>query len=141
MMSDLPKVAHTAAGRTLIGWVLEAVRPMRPASTVVVVGHGAEEVNPHLPADVVAVVQQEQLGTGLRSEIGLDVIGDVSAEDTILVLYGDVPLLTGDLLERLADRQGRRRRPDGHLRLRGPGRLWASHPRRRRPGARRGRGA
>jgi bifunctional UDP-N-acetylglucosamine pyrophosphorylase/glucosamine-1-phosphate N-acetyltransferase len=104
MMSDLPKVAHMAAGRTLVGWVLEAVRPLRPASTVVVVGHGAEEVNPHLPGDVVAVVQEEQLGTGHAARVGLHALGGVAPEDTILVLYGDMPLLTKDLLEVLADR-------------------------------------
>ena len=104
MMSDLPKVAHVAAGRTLIGWVLEAVRPLRSASTVVVVGHGAEQVVSHLPPDVVPALQEEQLGTGHATGVGLGVLDDVSPEDTIIVLYGDMPLLTNDLLLRLADR-------------------------------------
>jgi bifunctional UDP-N-acetylglucosamine pyrophosphorylase/glucosamine-1-phosphate N-acetyltransferase len=104
MMSDLPKVAHMAAGRTLIGWVLEAVRPLRPASTVVVVGHGAEQVVSHLPPDVVPALQEEQLGTGHATRVGLDALGDVAPEDTIVVLYGDMPLLTNELLARLADR-------------------------------------
>ena len=104
MMSDLPKVAHMAAGRTLIGWVLEAVRPLQPASTVVVVGHGAEQVVSHLPVGVVPAVQEEQLGTGHATRVGLDSLEDVGPEDTIMVLYGDMPLLTHDLLERLADR-------------------------------------
>jgi bifunctional UDP-N-acetylglucosamine pyrophosphorylase/glucosamine-1-phosphate N-acetyltransferase len=104
MMSDLPKVAHMAAGRTLIGWVLEAVRPLQPASTVVVVGHGAEQVVSHLPIGVVPAVQEEQLGTGHATRVGLDSLEDVGPEDTIMVLYGDMPLLTHDLLERLADR-------------------------------------
>ena len=104
MMSDLPKVAHVAAGRTLIGWVLEAVRPLRPASTVVVVGHGAEQVVSHLPPDVVPALQEEQLGTGHATSVGLDALGDVAPEDTIVVLYGDMPLLTNELLARLADR-------------------------------------
>ena len=104
MMSDLPKVAHMAAGRTLIGWVLEAVRPLHPASTVVVVGHGAEQVVSHLPPDVVPALQEEQLGTGHATRVGLDALDDVWPEDTIIVLYGDMPLLTNDLLARLADR-------------------------------------
>ncbi|MGH8947552.1 MAG: NTP transferase domain-containing protein, partial [Acidimicrobiia bacterium] len=104
MKSDLPKVAHLAAGRTLIGWVLEAVRPLQPARTVVVVGHGAEHVGPHLPPDVIPAVQEEQLGTGHAARVGLDALGDVGPEDTILVLYGDMPLLTADLLADLADR-------------------------------------
>jgi len=104
MMSDLPKVAHMAAGRTLIGWVLKAVRPLHPKSTVVVVGHGAEKVDPHLPEDVVAAVQEEQLGTGHATRVGLEALREVAADDTILVLYGDMPLLTSELLTRLADR-------------------------------------
>ena len=104
MMSDLPKVAHVAAGRTLIGWVLEAVRPFRPESTVVVVGHGAEQVVSHLPPGVVPALQEEQLGTGHATSVGLDALGDVAPEDTIVVLYGDMPLLTNELLARLADR-------------------------------------
>jgi bifunctional UDP-N-acetylglucosamine pyrophosphorylase/glucosamine-1-phosphate N-acetyltransferase len=104
MISDLPKVAHMAAGRTLVGWVLEAVRPLDPASTVVVVGHGAEQVDPHLPAHVTSAVQEEQLGTGHATQVGLSALGDVDADDTIMVLYGDMPLLTSDLLSRLSER-------------------------------------
>ncbi len=104
MMSDLPKVAHMAVGRSLLGWVLEAVRAVGPASTIVVVGHGAEHVDPHLPEEVVSAVQSEQLGTGHATQVGLDALGDVAADDTIMVLYGDMPLLTPGLLTRLADR-------------------------------------
>ena len=104
MKSELPKVAHMAAGRTLLGWVLEAVRPLRPVSLVVVVGHGAEHVHPHLPAGAVAAVQEEQLGTGHATRIGLDALEEVAPDDTIMVLCGDMPLLTTDLLEQLAGR-------------------------------------
>jgi bifunctional UDP-N-acetylglucosamine pyrophosphorylase/glucosamine-1-phosphate N-acetyltransferase len=75
-----------------------------PASTIVVVGHGAEHVDPHLPEDVVSAVQSEQLGTGHAALVGLDALGDVASDDTIMVLYGDMPLLTPGLLARLADR-------------------------------------
>jgi bifunctional UDP-N-acetylglucosamine pyrophosphorylase/glucosamine-1-phosphate N-acetyltransferase len=104
MMSDLPKVAHMAAGRTLIGWVLEAVRPLQPASTVVVVGHGADEVSQHLPPEVTVAVQEQQLGTGHATRVGLDALGEVGPDDTIMVLYGDMPLLEAALLTRLAER-------------------------------------
>ena len=49
-------------------------------------------------------MQEEQLGTGHATRVGLDALEDVEPEDTIVVLYGDLPLLTDDLLERLADR-------------------------------------
>jgi bifunctional UDP-N-acetylglucosamine pyrophosphorylase/glucosamine-1-phosphate N-acetyltransferase len=104
MKSELPKVAHMAAGRTLLGWVLEAVRPLRPVSLVIVVGHGAEHVHPHLPAGAVAAVQEKQLGTGHATRVGLDALEEVAPDDTIMVLCGDMPLLTTDLLEQLAGR-------------------------------------
>jgi len=104
MMSDLPKVAHLAAGRPLIGWVLKAVDHLQPANVVVVVGHGAEHVQPYLPDGVVAAHQVEQLGTGDAARVGLGALPEVAADDTIMILYGDMPLLTGDLLGRLADR-------------------------------------
>ncbi len=104
MKSSLPKVAHTAAGRTLLGLVLEAVRPLAPVSTVVVVGHGAEHVGSHLPDHVVPVVQEQQLGTGDATRVGLAGLGAVDPDDTILILYGDMPMLGPELLGRLADR-------------------------------------
>jgi bifunctional UDP-N-acetylglucosamine pyrophosphorylase/glucosamine-1-phosphate N-acetyltransferase len=104
MMSDLPKVAHVAAGRPMIGWVLDAVGSLNPDSTVVVLGHGADAVSPHLPADVTIAIQDEQLGTGHATSVGLGALGEVPPEDTILVLYGDMPLLDAALLSRLADR-------------------------------------
>ncbi|MFV1961458.1 MAG: bifunctional UDP-N-acetylglucosamine diphosphorylase/glucosamine-1-phosphate N-acetyltransferase GlmU [Acidimicrobiia bacterium] len=103
MMSDLPKVAHLVGGRTLIGWVLEAVRPLRPTSTVVVIGHGAGQVRSGLAQDVVVAVQEEQLGTGHAAQVGLDAIPSFDPGDTVVVLYGDMPLLTPGLIADLAD--------------------------------------
>jgi bifunctional UDP-N-acetylglucosamine pyrophosphorylase/glucosamine-1-phosphate N-acetyltransferase len=102
MMSDLPKVAHEAVGRSLVNWVLAAAEPLGASSTVVVVGHGADEVRSHLPDWVTTTVQEEQLGTGHATQVGLDALEDIDASDTILVLYGDTPLLTSDLLRELA---------------------------------------
>src|SRR5690606_41074906 len=44
MKSDIPKVAHTAAGKPLVNHVIAAASALAPASTVVVVGHGADQV-------------------------------------------------------------------------------------------------
>ncbi len=104
MMSQLPKVAHIAAGRTLVGWVLEAIKPLDPANTIVVVGHGAEQVKILLPDSVIVAVQDEQLGTGHATEVGLDALSQVGDDDTVIVLYGDMPLLTTALLQQLVDR-------------------------------------
>lgn len=102
MKSDLPKVAHLAAGRTLVGWVLEAVAPLAPASVVVVVGHRAEVVRSTLPEGVSDALQEEQLGTGHATSIGLEALGDVDPTDTVMVLYGDTPLLTSAVLADLS---------------------------------------
>jgi bifunctional UDP-N-acetylglucosamine pyrophosphorylase/glucosamine-1-phosphate N-acetyltransferase len=104
MRSDLAKVAHIAAGKPLLGWVLDAAKPLDAASTVVVVGHGGEHVEPFLPEEVITALQSEQLGTGHATQIGLDVIGDVDPDDTIIVLNGDMPMMTTETLEDLVKR-------------------------------------
>ncbi len=103
MKSDLAKVAHVAAGRPLIGWVLEAVNPLEPERTVVVVGHGADQVRSILPEGVSDALQAEQNGTGHAAQIGLDSLGPVDPGDVVMILYGDTPLLTPELLADLAD--------------------------------------
>ena len=117
MMSDLPKVAHEAVGRSLVSWVLAAARPLEASSTVVVVGHGADEVRRHLPDGVATAVQEQQLGTGHATQVGLEALGEVDPSDTIMVLYGDTPLLTPQLLHELAtlDRSETGRLISAHL--------------------------
>ena len=106
MKSDLPKVAHVAAGRPLVNHVIGATSAIEPATTVVVVGHGADQVRSILPEGVVDALQAEQLGTGHATQIGLDALGSVDPDDVIMVLYGDTPLLTPELLVELADIDG-----------------------------------
>lgn len=105
MNSELPKVAHPIAGRTMLGWVLAAAEPLQPESTVVVLGHGADVVRETLPSDVVVAIQEEQLGTGHAAQIGIAALGDTSPGDVIVVLYGDTPMLTPSLVQELADVQ------------------------------------
>ena len=104
MMSELPKVAHMAAGRPLVGWVLETVSTLDPTTTVVVVGHRADEVERLLPDHVRSAVQEEQLGTGHATKVGMSALGDIDPDDTVVVLYGDLPLLTPELVAELAQR-------------------------------------
>ncbi|MGH3650919.1 MAG: bifunctional UDP-N-acetylglucosamine diphosphorylase/glucosamine-1-phosphate N-acetyltransferase GlmU [Acidimicrobiia bacterium] len=103
MNSGLPKVAHVASGRALVNHVIEAVEPLHPANTVVVVGHGADRVRSLLPDGVIDALQAEQLGTGHATRIGLDALGPVDPDDIVMVLYGDTPLLGPELLSDLAD--------------------------------------
>lgn len=100
MRSALPKVLHPICGRTLLGHVLAAVDGLRGARTVVVVGVGREQVLPTLPGTVHPVVQPEQGGTAQAVRLALESLsaapdfGPPHAEDLLLVVPGDTPLLT-----------------------------------------------
>ncbi|MER5455487.1 bifunctional UDP-N-acetylglucosamine diphosphorylase/glucosamine-1-phosphate N-acetyltransferase GlmU [Micromonospora sp. NPDC002389] len=93
MKSALPKVLHPLLGRTLLGHVLNAAQPLAAERTMVVVGHGADQVRAHLAEaapGAVPVLQAEQLGTGHAVRIALEA---PEASGTVVVLNGDVPLL------------------------------------------------
>lgn len=97
MKSELPKVLHRAAGRSLLGWVLAAAEPLEADETVAVIGHGADAVVEALPPSAKGVVQEPQLGTGDAVRVGLSGCSD--AVDTVLIVPGDMPLLEADTLE------------------------------------------
>jgi bifunctional UDP-N-acetylglucosamine pyrophosphorylase/glucosamine-1-phosphate N-acetyltransferase len=100
MRSQLPKILHPLAGRPLLGHVLAAARALSPARTLVVHGHGAEEVRAAFPDPAVEwVLQGQQLGTGHAVQQAMP---RLSAEAEVLILYGDVPLVRIETLRRLA---------------------------------------
>jgi len=99
MRSRRPKVLHPLAGRPLLAHVLAAARALDPARIVVVHGHGGEQVRSALAdEDCVWVEQAEQRGTGHAVIQAMPALTDM---DRVLVLYGDVPLITPETLERL----------------------------------------
>jgi bifunctional UDP-N-acetylglucosamine pyrophosphorylase/glucosamine-1-phosphate N-acetyltransferase len=103
MKSKTMKVLHPIAGRTMIGHVLAAARAMGPDRVVVVVGHQREQVAAHIREEfpeVVLAVQEQQLGTGHAVRVGLQAVGPV--EGTVVVAYGDTPLLQGESLRAFA---------------------------------------
>ena len=107
MKSALPKVLHRVAGQPMIESVLANAQILRPESTVVVIGHEAEAVRSTLSSlpghsGLTFVVQEPQLGTAhalLTTEAALS-----SARGTLILLSGDVPMLTAETLQRLVDR-------------------------------------
>jgi bifunctional UDP-N-acetylglucosamine pyrophosphorylase/glucosamine-1-phosphate N-acetyltransferase len=101
MKSDLPKVMHPIAGRTMLSWVIDAVQATDPERVVVVVGHEADRVVSSLPDGVEHCVQIQQHGTGHAVSVALEHLGEV--EGDVLVLPGDTPLIVGDDLQRLLD--------------------------------------
>jgi bifunctional UDP-N-acetylglucosamine pyrophosphorylase/glucosamine-1-phosphate N-acetyltransferase len=101
MRSDLPKVLHPIAGRPLLAHVLDAARALGPRKTIVVHGHGAEKVREAFAdAPVEWVLQAEQLGTGHAVQQAMP---HVSGDADVLILYGDVPLVRAESLQRLVD--------------------------------------
>ncbi len=103
MKSATPKVLHRIGGRTLVGHAIAAARAADPQHLAVVVRHERDLVAAHVaevdPAAVVAD-QDEVKGTGRATECALAALPPGLA-GTILVTYGDVPLLAGDTLLRL----------------------------------------
>lgn len=96
MKSKTMKVLHPIGGRTMIGHVLAAARATEPQRIVAVVGHQREQVEAHirsLEPDAVLAVQEEQLGTGHAVRMACEAAERMSG--TVLVAYGDTPLLTG----------------------------------------------
>jgi len=105
MRSSRAKVLHEIGGRSLIAHALLAVRGVGVATTVTVVGHEREQVSAaiaDLGIEVVEAVQHDQRGTGHAVQIALDALAE-QPEGTVLVTYGDVPLLTSETLSAFLD--------------------------------------
>ncbi|MBL8470461.1 MAG: bifunctional UDP-N-acetylglucosamine diphosphorylase/glucosamine-1-phosphate N-acetyltransferase GlmU [Rhodocyclaceae bacterium] len=107
MNSRLPKVLQPLAGLPLLGHVVTAARALSPTRLCVVIGHGGEAVRAAFPGlDCAWAVQEPQLGTG---HAVAQAVPALSAEGSVLVLYGDVPLLRASTLQRLAAAAGSER--------------------------------
>lgn len=104
MQSDLPKVLHPIAGKPMLAHVLDTARALNPARIVVVVGHGADAVKTAFAdqTDLQFALQSPQQGTGHAVQQAVPFLLDRgSSEDATLVLYGDVPLVQPETLQRL----------------------------------------
>ena len=98
MRSSLPKVLHPIAGNSMLGHVIHTARQLDPQRIHVVIGHGADAVRERLAADDLNfVLQDKQLGTGHAVAQAVPFI----ESDTVLILYGDVPLIEVETLQRL----------------------------------------
>ncbi|WP_066457507.1 bifunctional UDP-N-acetylglucosamine diphosphorylase/glucosamine-1-phosphate N-acetyltransferase GlmU [Castellaniella caeni] len=107
MQSDLPKVLHPIAGQPMLSHVLAAARALAPERIVVVVGHGAQRVQQaYAGQDLHFALQQPQQGTGHAVMQALPLLLEGDADDTSLVLYGDVPLVQAGTLQALLQARG-----------------------------------
>lgn len=108
LKSRYPKVLHHVGGKSLLAHVVAAATRLCPAQDVyAIIGHDAERVKEAMAGSGIGfILQKEQRGTGHALMVGEDAL---SQYDHLLVLYGDVPLISPATLERLRDyhlRQG-----------------------------------
>ena len=99
MRSSLPKVLHPLAGKPMLAHVLDTAKRLEPAAIHVVYGHGGEQVkNTINDPEIHWVEQAQQLGTGHAVEQAMPAVKEGS---TVLILYGDVPLIKAETLRGL----------------------------------------
>ena len=99
MRSSLPKVLHRLADKPLLQHVIDCARSLQPHAIHVVYGHGGNVVKETINDNSLLWAEQsEQLGTGHAVE---QAIGSLQEGSTVLVLYGDVPLVTKETLQAL----------------------------------------
>jgi len=101
LKSSLPKVLHLLAGRPLLEHVVRASTPLHPTETLVVVGYEAESIKARLAnfRSLVFVEQVPQLGTGHAVRLALPLLKQ--HRGAVLILSGDVPLISTPTLEKL----------------------------------------
>lgn len=101
MKSDLPKVLHKLAGKPMLAHVLSSSAQLNNAKQHVVIGHGAELVQQQIKGfDISWAFQTEQNGTG---HAVAQAMPNVDPDATVIVLYGDVPLIRSNTLQQLLD--------------------------------------
>jgi bifunctional UDP-N-acetylglucosamine pyrophosphorylase / glucosamine-1-phosphate N-acetyltransferase len=104
MKSDLPKVLHTIAGKSLLGHVLDCARSLSPKRLIVIYGHGGELVQAQMAhPDLLWAKQEPQLGTGHAVQQAVPQLDD---SVPTLILSGDVPLIKKASLDKLLEASG-----------------------------------
>jgi bifunctional UDP-N-acetylglucosamine pyrophosphorylase/glucosamine-1-phosphate N-acetyltransferase len=102
MKSQLPKVLHPIAGKSMLAHVLDSAKAVKADAMHVVIGHGAEKVKSAFANEenLTWALQSEQKGTGHAVMMALD---SLAAAGTTLILYGDVPLTQPQTLQTLIE--------------------------------------
>lgn len=117
MKSDLPKVVHPVLGRTVLGWALAAIEPLGAARTIVVTGHGAEQVEATLPSGTTTARQVQQRGSGDAVAAALPALEGF--EGDVLVVNGDGALFTTDTMRAVVEHHSARSAGASALGIRG----------------------
>lgn len=102
MKSDLHKVLHPIAGRPMLDHLLASIERLGPHRTVVVAGHGREQIEAALGKRATVAVQEPQLGTGHAVQQAEASLAGFSGD--VLVLYGDVPFVRPETMRAMLGR-------------------------------------
>jgi len=99
MKSDVPKVLHPVAGKPMIRWSLDAVAPLGAARIVVITSPGQDPVRDAVRDRAVTAIQDPPLGTGHAVQAAGEALQAAVGEGgTVLVLYGDTPMIRTETL-------------------------------------------
>lgn len=101
MKSATPKVLHPVCGRPMLEYVLDLTRELKVKSTVLVLGHKADEVKKHVRTGIRPVIQKRLVGTADAVKVALSALK--SFKGTCLLLYGDIPLLKKETIKGLIE--------------------------------------
>ena len=102
MKSALHKVLHPIAGRPMLEHLLASVSQLQPERTVIVAGHGREQIAEACGDRATIVVQEPQLGTGHAVQQAEAALTGFAGD--VIVLYGDVPFVAPATMRRMLDR-------------------------------------
>lgn len=109
MVSDLPKVLHPVNGKPLLFYAIEAAKAAGSDKPVVVIGNGAEVVKKTVGEDALFVLQEKRLGTAHAIMCVEELLKD--EQGLVLVIAGDMPMLTAATLKALVEKQERNNGP------------------------------
>jgi bifunctional UDP-N-acetylglucosamine pyrophosphorylase/glucosamine-1-phosphate N-acetyltransferase len=110
MKSDLHKVLHPIAGKPMLGHLTDAVASLGAERTVIVAGAGREQVEGFAePLGLAVTMQAEQLGTAHAVQQAEAALAGFAGD--VLILYGDVPLVTPETMGRMIERLNASDRP------------------------------
>jgi bifunctional UDP-N-acetylglucosamine pyrophosphorylase/glucosamine-1-phosphate N-acetyltransferase len=108
MNSDLPKVLHKIGGKPMVEYVIRTANQLNANRIILVVGHKWEQTKDLIDRyKIEFVIQEKQLGTGHAVLQSDKLLSDF--DGNVLILYGDVPLLTAETLNKLLEEHRKKR--------------------------------
>jgi len=102
MRSSLPKVLHNICGKPMLEYLIDNVNSIGIKKIVVIVGHKAELVKKQI-GGIKCIIQDELLGTGDAVSKARSALLRDNKIDNVLILYGDTPLLSQDIIKKLVE--------------------------------------